>query len=162
MFDWSEDTRNGFLGNAQLFISWKKPDGSVVHYSTLPFLWGAVTQFVQIPLSANLLGAQLQVPYGIVIFAYMSGTHWNFAARYQQGESPAAYIFAVMPALLLFVVMVFVPQHLHLALMIGFPMLLLADGYFAHAGVTPSWWMNLRLWLSSIVTLTLLITYIAA
>lgn len=129
---------------------------------TLPFLWGAVTQFVQIPLSANLLGAQLQVPYGIVIFAYMSGTHWNFAARYQQGESPAAYIFAVMPALLLFAVMVFVPQHLHLALMIGFPMLLLADRYFAHAGVTPSWWMNLRLWLSSIVTLTLLITYVAA
>ena len=38
---------------------------------TLPFLWGAVTQFVQIPLSANLLGAQLQLTYGIVIFAYM-------------------------------------------------------------------------------------------
>jgi hypothetical protein len=67
-----------------------------------------------------------------------------------------------MPALLLFAVMVFVPQHLHLALMIGFPMLLMADRYFAHAGVTPSWWMNLRLWLSSIVTLALLITYIAA
>ena len=67
---------------------------------TLPFLWGAVTQFVQIPLSANLLGAQLQLTYGIVIFAYMSGTHWNFAARYQQGESPVAYIFAVLPALL--------------------------------------------------------------
>ena len=54
---------------------------------TLPFLWGAVTQFVQIPLSANLLGAQLQLAYGIVIFAYMSGTHWNFAARYQQGKA---------------------------------------------------------------------------
>ena len=48
---------------------------------TLPFLWGAVTQFVQVPLSANLLGAQLQLTYGTVIFAYMSGTHWNFAAR---------------------------------------------------------------------------------
>ena len=129
---------------------------------TLPFLWGAVTQFVQIPLSANLLGAQVQQTYGIVIFAYMSGTHWNFAARYQQGESPAAYIFAVMPALLLFAVVVFVPQHLHLALMIGFPMLLLVDRYFAHAGVTPAWWMNLRLWLSSIVTLSLLITYFAS
>ena len=50
---------------------------------------------------------------------------------------PAAYIFAVMPALLLFAFMVFVPQHLHLALVIGFPMLLLVDRYFAHAGVTP-------------------------
>ena len=129
---------------------------------TLPFLWGAVTQFVQIPLSANLLGAQLQLTYGIVIFAYMSGTHWNFAARYQQGESPAAYIFAVMPALLLFAVMVLVPQHLHLALMIWFPMLLSVDRYFARARVTPAWWMNLRLWLSSIVTLSLLITYIAS
>jgi hypothetical protein len=56
------------------------------------------------------LAAQLQLSYGIVIFAYMSGTHWNFAARYEQGESPAAYIFAVMPALLLFAVMVFVPS----------------------------------------------------
>ena len=129
---------------------------------TLPFLWGAVTQFVQLPLSANLLAAQLQVSYGIVIFAYMSGTHWNFAARYEQGESPAAYIFAVMPALLLIAVMVFVPKHLHLALMIGFPMLLSIDRYFARAGVTPAWWMNLRLWLSSIVTLSLLITYIAS
>ena len=129
---------------------------------TLPFLWGAVTQFVQIPLSANLLGAQLQLTYGIVIFAYMSGTHWNFAARYQQGESPAAYIFAVIPALLFFAVMVFIPPHLHLALTIGFPMLLLVDRYFANAGVTPAWWMNLRLWLSSIVTLALLITYFAS
>lgn len=129
---------------------------------TLPFLWGAVTQFVQLPLSANLLAAQLQVSYGIVIFAYMSGTHWNFAAQYEQGESPAAYIFAVMPALLLFAVMVFVPKLLHLALMIGFPMLLSVDRYFARAGVTPAWWMNLRLWLSSIVTLSLLITYIAS
>ena len=129
---------------------------------TLPFLWGAITQFVQLPLSANLLAVQLQVSYGIVIFAYMSGTHWNFAARYEQGESPAAYIFAVMPALLLFAVMAFVPKHLHLALMIGFPMLLSVDRYFARAGVTPAWWMNLRLWLSSIVTLSLLITYIAS
>ena len=128
---------------------------------TLPFLWGAVTQFVQIPLSANLLGAQLQLTYGIVIFAYMSGTHWNFAAQYQQGESPAAYIFAVIPALLLFAVMVFIPPYLHLALMLGFPMLLLVDRYFANAGVTPAWWMNLRLWLSSIVTLAFLITYFA-
>jgi hypothetical protein len=55
-----------------------------------------------------------------------------------------------------------VPQHLHLALMIGFPMLLLVDRYFAHAGVTPAWWMNLRLWLSTIVTLALLSTYIAS
>ena len=126
---------------------------------TLPFLLGAITQFVQLPLSANLLAAQLQVSYGIVIFAYMSGTHWNFAARYEQGESPAAYIFAVMPALLLFAVMVFVPKHLHLALMIGFPMLLSVDRYFARADVTPAWWMNLRLWLSGIVTLSLLISY---
>ena len=129
---------------------------------TLPFLWGAVTQFVQLPLFANLLAAQLQVSYGIVIFAYMSGTHWNFAARYEQGESPAAYVFAVMPALLLFAVMVFIPKHLHLALMIGFPTLLSVDRYFARAGVTPAWWMNLRLWLSSTVTLSLLITYIAS
>jgi len=129
---------------------------------TLPFLWGAVTQFVQLPLSANLLAAQLQVSYGIVIFAYMSGTHWNFAARHQQGENPSSYIFAVVPALLLFAAMLFVPQQLHLALMIGFPMLLLVDRYFASVGATPAWWMNLRLWLSSIVTLSLLITYIAS
>ena len=128
---------------------------------TLPFLWGAVTQFAHFPLPANLVGAQLQMTYGIVIFAYMSGTHWNFAARHQQPENPLSYIFAVMPALLLFAVMVFVPQHLHLALMIGFPMLLLVDRYFASLDVTPTWWMHLRLWLSSIVALSLLITYIA-
>jgi len=128
---------------------------------TLPFLWGAVTQFSHLSLPANLLGAQLQISYGIVIFAYMSGTHWNFAARHQQGENPSSYIFAVVPALLLFAAMLFVPQQLHLALMIGFPMLLLVDRYFASVGATPAWWMNLRLWLSSIVTLSLLITYIA-
>jgi len=64
--------------------------------------------------------------------------------------------------LLLFAAMLFVPQQLHLALMIGFPMLLLVDRYFASVGATPAWWMNLRLWLSSIVTLSLLITYIAS
>lgn len=129
---------------------------------TLPFLWGVVSQFVNVALPAHLIGPQLQVTYGIVIYAYMSGTHWNFAADRRQGENPLAYILAVTPALLLFAVMVFAPQQLHLALLIGFPSLLVVDRYFVQSGVTPSWWMNLRLWLSSIVTLTLLMTYIAA
>jgi hypothetical protein len=87
------------------------------------------------------------------------GTHWNFAAKQQEGANPLAYIYAVTPALLLFAVMVFAPTLVHLALLTGFPMLLSVDRYFVTKGVTPSWWMNLRLWLSGIVTLSLLITY---
>lgn len=126
---------------------------------TLPFLWGIVSELANFPLPAHLVGAQVQTTYGIVIFAYMSGTHWNFAAKQQEGANPLAYIYAVTPALLLFAVMVFAPTLVHLALLTGFPMLLSVDRYFVTKGVTPSWWMNLRLWLSGIVTLSLLITY---
>jgi hypothetical protein len=127
---------------------------------TLPFLWGAITQFAHLPVPEHLAGAQLQITYGIIIFAYMCGTHWNFAAQTQTGENPLSYIYAVTPTLLLFAVMTFAPQLSHLSLIIGFPMLLLVDHYFANLSVTPIWWMNLRLWLTTIVFFSLLITYI--
>ena len=129
---------------------------------TLPFLWGLLSHFVPFRLPEHLIGENLQITYGIVIFAYMSGTHWNFAALLNGGESTSAYIYAVVPALFLFAVMLFARNHVHLCLIIAFPALLCVDRYFANRGVTPHWWMNLRLWLSGIVTLSLLVTFITS
>ena len=80
---------------------------------------GVVTQFVQIRYLPILLGAQLQLTYGIVIFAYMSGTLIGILQRDINRGKPAAYIFAVDACSVAFAVMVFVPQHLHLALVVG-------------------------------------------
>ena len=96
---------------------------------TLPFLWGAVTQFVQIPLSANLLGAQLQVTYGIVILPICQAPIGISQRDINRVKARGLY-FCGYACPVAFCRHGFVPQHLHLALMIGFRCLLV-DRYFA-------------------------------
>ena len=47
------------------------------------------------------------------------------------------------------------------ALMAGFLALLLLDWYFSRAGVTPPWWMHLRLILTAVVLACLFVTVTA-
>ena len=92
---------------------------------TLPFFWGAVTQFVQISLSANLLWRPaVELTYVHCHFCLYVRHPLEHRIAISTGRKPSGLYFhhaAVMPALLLFAVMVFVPRHLHLALVCWVP-----------------------------------------
>lgn len=106
--------------------------------------------------------------YGIVILAFMSGVLWGFAAQGPRDEAPLGYGLSVLPALYAFFT---ASQHLFSAapsnldalpyLAIGFAGLLILDGIFYRKGLTPDWWMRLRLVLSAVVIVCLIIGYLA-
>ena len=126
----------------------------------IPFLWGAATLFwpdlqpwATSRLGARFIGPYVQIFYGTIILAFMSGVLWGFATK---SEGWVGYAFSVVPALWAFFMVGGGPVSSATNLAVGFAGLLLLDWYFAQNGLAPPWWMQLRGLLTLIVLLTLL------
>lgn len=125
----------------------------------MPFVWGALT-LMSTPLltwSLHTFGARLSGPYvglvyGVVILSFMSGVLWGFATRATGAFVPWAYGLSVLPALWAFLMTGMGPAATASSLIVGFSGLLGLDWLFWRQGLTPAWWMRLRLLLTSIVT----------
>lgn len=124
----------------------------------IPFLWGAATL-----LSADLtawgiqtLGPRFVAPfvllnYGQIILAFMSGVLWGFATRSEGEQAAINYTLSVLPALWVFFTVGAGPTTSAIYLIAGFIGLLGLDMTFARQGLTPEWWMRLRILLTVIV-----------
>lgn len=128
----------------------------------LPFLWGALTVLrPELGLNAGqsiggrFVGPYVQLAYGQVILAFMSGVLWGFATR-QTSAMP--YVLSVIPALWAFFMVGNGPEIAAMNLIFGFVGLLALDWHFARQGLTPAWWMTLRTGLTTVVVLCLAIT----
>lgn len=126
----------------------------------LPFVWGAMTTLSpdllvwgQLTLGGRFIGPHIQLFYGAIILAFMSGVLWGFAAR---SDQPIGYILSVIPALWAFLMTGGGPVTAGMNLIIGFAGLLLLDWQFWQQGLTPPWWMQLRILLTSIVIICIL------
>lgn len=131
----------------------------------LPFLWGAATVLSPAlnDLSSTYFGARFTGPYvqlfyGAIILSFMSGVLWGFAVKAEGTRATTGYILSVLPALWAFFMTGFGHSNASLNLMIGFAGLLVLDTTFSRWGLTPSWWMSLRLLLTAIVLICLAIT----
>ncbi len=126
-----------------------------------PFLWGVAT-LLSPSLSAATLslvgprftGPYVLIAYGTVILCFMSGVLWGFAARGAE-HAWSGYALSVTPALWVFFFVGGGPVQALSALVTGFVFLLLIDHQFSRWGLTPSWWMSLRLILTTVVVLCL-------
>lgn len=130
----------------------------------LPFLWGALT--VLLPdlglhtaqtIGGRFTGPYVQLAYGQIILAFMSGVLWGFATR-QSAALP--YVLSVIPALWAFFMVGNGPEIAAMNLIFGFIGLLALDWHFARHQLTPPWWMTLRIGLTAVVTACLAITAI--
>ncbi len=126
----------------------------------VPFVWGAVTVLVPalgnwtlMTLGGRFAGPYIQLSYGLVILAFMSGVLWGFATR---ATGWIGYALSVIPALWAFLMVGGGPVSAAINLMAGFIGVLLLDLQFWQQGLTPPWWMKLRLVLTGVVILTLL------
>lgn len=127
----------------------------------IPFVWGAVTTHVP-PLAAwgavnmgpRFVGPYVQLFYGAVILAFMSGVLWGFAAKARQGAA-LGYVLSVIPALWAFFMTGGGPETAGKNLIYGFAGLLVLDCIFDRWGLTPPWWMRLRLILTAVAVLSL-------
>lgn len=129
----------------------------------LPFLWGAWT--VVAPdwalwgartIGPRFVGPYVQLAYGQIILAFMSGVLWGFATRTQGKAANLGYCLSVIPALWAFIMTGGGPISAALSLTLGFSGLLILDWVFWHFGLAPRWWMKLRLLLTTIVVVCLL------
>jgi hypothetical protein len=128
----------------------------------VPFVWGALTLMSAdlMAWSTQVLGARLSGPYvglayGVVILSFMSGVLWGFATRATGAFVPWGYALSVLPALWAFFMTGMGPTGSAVSLIVGFVALLALDVLFARQGLTPVWWLRLRVLLTSIVVLCL-------
>ncbi len=117
----------------------------------IPFVWGALTLLSE-PLmvwGAGALGPQfvgpyVQLAYGQVILAFMSGVLWGFATKLDGMRATIAYTLSVIPALWAFFMTGGGPVSAGTNLITGFLGLLILDFAFSLWRLTPPWWMALR------------------
>ncbi|CAI5483748.1 unnamed protein product [Closterium sp. Yama58-4] len=110
-----------------------------------------------------------QAAYGAAILAFLGGPHWGLAmARYAATTSEASlgnfsvsaarYTWSVVPSLAAWVALL-LPDGPKFALLLSFFLLVLgADTVFARTALVPSWYLPLRVLLSSIALLSLAAT----
>ncbi|MEX0282543.1 MAG: DUF3429 domain-containing protein [Arenibacterium sp.] len=128
----------------------------------IPFLWGALTylspslqSWGAAAFGPRFVGPYVQLFYGSVILSFMSGVLWGFATKTEGAQAAAGYGLSVLPALWAFFMTGGGPTSAGLNLIFGFVGLLALDFAFSKWGLTPGWWMPLRLLLTSIVVLSL-------
>lgn len=124
----------------------------------IPFIWGVATYLVDpladwgtAALGPRFVGPYVQLFYGSVILSFMSGVLWGFATRAESGRAATGYALSVIPALWAFFMTGGGPVSAGTNLIFGFLGLLILDYAFYSWGVTPPWWMHLRILLTFIV-----------
>ncbi len=132
----------------------------------LPFLWSAATHLS--PLLAGwalnylppmFVGSYVGLSYGTIILSFMSGVLWGFATKAE--GTATGYVLSVIPALWAYLMVTDSSVNSLIYLAVGFAGLFLLDASFAAQGLTPRWWMRLRVLLTTIV-LACLATLIVA
>ena len=126
----------------------------------LPFFWGAVTSFDFVVenlkltgFSEKYIGSRINLIYGTIILAFMSGVLWGFAANVGDKRRPVGLILSVLPALWAFFTFNGILINPFMNLIIGFLGVFAIDVRFYYWQLTPEWWLSLR----SILTLCVII-----
>lgn len=127
----------------------------------LPFVWGVATLLIPAlqdmtlaTLGPRFAGPYVLISYGSVILSFMSGVLWGFAARGDEARW-SGYALSVLPALWVFFMVGGGASQALSALIVGYLVLLRIDLQFSYWGLTPAWWMRLRLILTAGVVLAL-------
>lgn len=130
----------------------------------IPFIWGAITVLApDLALwTAQTIGPRFAGPYvmlfyGAIILSFMSGVLWGFATKLPGRAAAVGYALSVLPAIWAFFMTGGGATSAGISLMVGFVGILGLDWLFWHYGVTPAWWMRLRILLTSIVLVCLAI-----
>ncbi|MEL6518397.1 MAG: DUF3429 domain-containing protein [Pseudomonadota bacterium] len=131
----------------------------------IPFVWGALTvlspamtEFGIQTFGPRFVGPFVQLNYGQIILAFMSGVLWGFATRAQGGVAATGYALSVLPALWAFFFVGGGPVSAAINLLAGFVGLLGLDYMFWRQGLAPIWWMQLRVGLTAVVAACLVVT----
>ena len=112
----------------------------------IPFFWGTVTSLDFIVehlklkgLSEKYMGSRINLIYGTIILAFMSGVLWGFAANVGDKRQPVGLILSVLPALWAFFTFNGTLINPFMSLIIGFLGVFAIDVRFYYWQLTPEW-----------------------
>lgn len=134
----------------------------------LPFLWGVATLYSE-PLQRltietvgpRFAGPFVLLSYGTIILSFMSGVLWGFATRAEGEVAALAYALSTIPALWAFFFVGSGPVSTAIYLIAGFLAVLGIDAFLWQNGLTPRWWLKLRVPLTAVVCLCLAVVAFA-
>ena len=128
----------------------------------IPFFWGTVTSLDFVlenlkltGLSEEYTGSRINLIYGTIILAFMSGVLWGFAAKVGGKRQPIGFILSVLPALWAFFTFNGFLLNPLAGLIIGFLGVFAIDVRFHYWQLTPEWWLSLRCILTLLVIICL-------
>ena len=128
----------------------------------IPFFWGTVTSLDFVlenlkltSLSEEYIGSRINLIYGTIILAFMSGVLWGFAANVGGKRQPIGFILSVLPALWAFFTFNSSLINPLAGLIIGFLGVFTIDVRFHYWQLTPEWWLSLRCILTLLVIICL-------
>ena len=117
----------------------------------IPFFWGVATSYDFVSenlkltgLSDEYTGSSVNLIYGTIILAFMSGVLWGFAAKVGDKRRPFGFILSVLPALWAFFTFNGLLMNPFMSLIIGFLGVFAIDIRFYFWQLTPEWWLFLR------------------
>ena len=132
-----------------------------------PFFWGALlslelfdTRSLTLPAVLSGDGRLIMMRYGGIILPFMAGVLWGFATKAQGAQAATGYILSVIPALWAFFMTGGGPVSAATNLIFGFVGVLMLDYAFYSWGLTPPWWMRLRILITAIVVACLGVTVV--
>ena len=128
----------------------------------IPFFWGTVTSLDFVlenlkftGLSEEYTGSRINLIYGTIILAFMSGVLWGFAANVGDKRRPFGFILSVLPALWAFFTFNSLLMNPVTSLIMGFLGVFAIDIRFYYWQLTPEWWLSLRTILTLFVVICL-------
>ena len=128
----------------------------------MPFFWGTVTSLDFVleslkltDLSEEYIGPKINLIYGTIILAFMSGVLWGFAANIGDKRRPVGLMLSVLPALWAFFTFSGTLINPLISLIIGFLGVFAVDVRFYYWQLTPEWWLSLRSMLTLFVIIFL-------
>ena len=128
----------------------------------IPFFWGALSSLDLVleklklsGLSEEYTGSGVNLIYGTIILAFMSGVLWGFAANVGDKRRPIGFILSVIPALWAFFTFNGLLMNPLISLIIGFLGVFAIDVRFHYWQLTPEWWLSLRCILTLLVVICL-------
>lgn len=130
----------------------------------IPFYWGMFTYFVPAleawtvaNLGPRFVGAALVIFYGRLILAFMSGVLWGMVTNNQGIIRDAGLVLSVVPALWALFLTGGNLASASFGLVSGFVCVAMIDTLFWRQGLTPHWWMALRLPLTALAIVPLVV-----
>lgn len=120
----------------------------------LPFVIPVIFMGFMKPNVINAMES-MQFAYAGLVVAFMGGVQWGYAVKQGEGATRFQYIFSIVPTLIIFGVLSFLPLFKPYQITTMFILLLIAQNIVDYQRMTEKWFLKLRWTMTAIASLSL-------